>query len=219
MDLHKHNRQQATDHLGRLRDGDVSREFGGRIGARFRALRAQILSLRKWVISRTNAWRVEGVSWVQPAMPGTLKPLRFSTPVITGNRIDLGAFICNRPGLYHISALFAAEIDIGTISDPRLALTINGQWYSWLDITTGVVGHWVLQGSDLVPLKCGDKLQAAFWFGPGGNKASVNPSALITAYGYFGGHWECDACMTTEQEAAVDSLDPMFGLLNNPGAS
>lgn len=220
MDLHKHNRRQATDHVGRLTDEDVSKEFGGRIGARLRAIRSQIRGVRTWVISRTNAWRVEGVSWEQAAMPLVLKPLTFSAPIITGNRLTVkGAFVCNREGLYHISAMFAGEIDFGTISDPRLALIVNGVFYSWLDIETGVTGRWVLQGSDLIPLICGDRLQVAFWYNVGGTLASVQPVKLITRYGYFGGHWECDACMATELEAAVDSLDPAFGTLNNPGAS
>lgn len=220
MDLHKHDRDRATDHVGKLSDADVSAEFGGRIGARIRSLREQILGVRRWVLSRTNAWRVEDVSWEQAAVPLVLKPLTFSTAIVSGNRLtSKGTFICNRAGLYHISALFAAEIDFGTIAGPRLALTVNGAFYSWLDIETGVKGHWRLQGSDLVPLQCGDQVRVAFRYTNGGTLATLQPLKLITRYGYFGGHWECDACIPTSIDDAADSLDPAFGTLNNPGAS
>jgi hypothetical protein len=219
MDIHKHDRRPdnggpPTDHIGKLTDAEVGTEFGGRmIGARIRSIYKQMKEMRRWVNSRCAAFRIEGPGWTGLALTGAITPLTTGNTSINGHRINGGSFYCNRAGLYHISALYAAETaTAGTIKDPRLALLVDGVWYSWLDIMTGTHDHWVLQGSDLVHLECGQRLQLGLFFDTGGTLANIDGTTGIgQTYGYFAGHWECDDCIDGPAIASIDTLNTSFG--------
>ncbi len=220
MDLHKHDREKATDHIGPLRDADVSEEFGGRFGARFRSVFAALRELRRWIRSRTSVFRVVDPSWSGVLPAGTIRELKHTGTVITGNRLDTDLrYICNRPGLYHVSALFSAELTTGSVEHPRLALLVDGLFYSWLDLEPGTRQHWVLQGSDLVPLDCGQRLGIGFVYQPGG-LASLNwHTGIVASYGYFGAHWEAPVCGLVDAAASIDTLPANFGDLTAGGGS
>lgn len=219
MDLHKHDRHPPnggppTDHLGKLKDEDVADEFGGRmIGSRFRSIMRMFVELRRWVNSRCAAFRIEGPGWTGNALASATTPMTTGNTSIAGDRISGASYYCNRAGLFHISALFAAETALaGTVKDPRLALLKNGAWWSWLDIMTGTHDHWVLQGSDLVSLDCGDRLEIGFFYDTGGTLATINgTTGLGQTYGYFAGHWECDNCIEGPSIASIDTLNTSFG--------
>ena len=219
MDLHKHNRRPEnggppTDHIGKLTDAEVADEFGARmIGARFKSVMAMLKELRRWVNSRCAAFRLEGLGWSGNALAGAITPLTTGNVSIAGHRLADGSYYCNEPGLFHISAMYAAETALaGTIKDPRLALLKNGVWWSWLDIMTGTHDHWVLQGSDMVNLDCGDRLQIGFFFDTGGTLATIDGTlGLGQTYSYFAGHWECDNCIDGPSIASIDTLNTSFG--------
>lgn len=221
MDLHKHDRHPPndgppTDHIGKLKDEDVDETFAGRmIGSRLRSIYRQFVEMRRWVNSRCSAFRIEGLGWTGVAVAGAPSPTPFTTGnvSIAGHRISGGSFYCNRPGLYHVSALYAAETALaGTVKDPRLCLLVDGAWYSWLDIMTGTHDHWVLQGSDMVHLDCGQRLQLGLFFDTGGTLAVIDgATGLGQTYSYFAGHWECDTCIEGPSITSIDTLNTSFG--------
>lgn len=219
MDLHKHDREHATDHIDRLQDADVSDEFGGRFAARFRSVFSMLQQLRQEVCSRTEVYRVTDPRWQGTAPAGSIKPIIHQAVVIPANRLndDLD-FVCNRPGLYHVSALFAAELAAGSIMHPRLCVLIDGLFYSWLDLQPGSHSHWVLQGSDLVPLACGQRLGLGFSFAAGGNPTISWGSGIVASYGYCGAHWEAPVCGDIDVEASTDTLPGNFGELTAGGS-
>lgn len=213
--IQKYNPERERRETGLLRNEDIDGTVGASLAQRIHALWRQIKELRRWVVSRHNLtrWEVGGGLISGTHTIGNWVPLQFDWEILRGNRVKVSAnawqFICNRSGVYHVSAFLAVWLN-GTLTDPYLALFKNGVWWSNLDVTPGTVSSFRLRGSDFVPLCCGDVLEIRLWFGVAGTLITLSNSNVSARYGYIGLHWD-NSC-GVQINNTFQSIEPDVGV-------
>lgn len=213
--IQKYNPDKERREAGLLRNEDVHGTIGHSLAQRIAALWRQYKELRRWVVSRHNLtrWETGGVLIDSTHGAGSWVPLQFDSEILRGNRVRVSGgkweFVCNRPGVYHVSVFLAAWLS-GTLTQPYLALFKNGAWWSNLDVDGGVVSSFRLGGSDFVPLCCGDTLDVRLWFGVGGTLTTISDGTVSERYGYVGLHWD-NSC-EVQINNTFQSIDPDVGV-------